>query len=122
MSTFDLVYTLWTKELSKFTTFSVLGPKLAKIRYLPLVFLPQILTKSLHSKCYPAQSHKYYSAMYMFLDQKKYLSTPDLRKWYNNPYIFEITKYGNSLPHGLRSGIHPVCVHNLPNAIWFNFE
>jgi len=53
---------------------------------------------------------------------KKYLSTPDLRKWHNNPYIFAITKYGNFLQHGLRSGIHLVCVYNLFNAIWCNIK
>jgi len=44
--------------------------KLAKIRYLPPAFLPQILTKSLHSKSYPTQFCKYFSAVYMVLDQK----------------------------------------------------
>jgi hypothetical protein len=53
---------------------------------------------------------------------KNYLSTSDLRKQHNNPNIFAISKYGNFLQHGLRSGVHLVCVHNLPDVIWFSFE
>jgi hypothetical protein len=53
---------------------------------------------------------------------KKNLSTPNLRKWHNNPLIFTITKYGNFLQYGLRSGIHLVCVYNLFDAIWYNIK
>ena len=62
-----------------------------------------------------------FSCVYGF-GPKKYLSTPDLRKWHNNPYIFAITKYGNFLQHGLRSGIHLVCLYNLFDAIWCNIK
>jgi hypothetical protein len=53
---------------------------------------------------------------------KKNLIPPDLRKWHNNPYIFAITIFGNFLRHGLRPGIHLVCVYNLFDAIWFNIK
>ena len=62
-----------------------------------------------------------FSYVYSF-GPKKYLSTPDLRKQHNNPNIFTISKYGNFLQHESRSGIHLICVHNLPDVIWFGFE
>ena len=56
------------------------------------------------------------------LGPKNYLSTSDLRKQHIYPNIFAISKYGNFLQHALRFGIHLVCVHNLPDVIWFSFE
>ena len=50
------------KRAEKIHNFQCFWPKLAKIRYYPLAFLSQILTKSLDSKCYPIQFYKYFSA------------------------------------------------------------
>ena len=53
---------------------------------------------------------------------KTYLSTSDFRKKHNNSNTFASSKYCNFLQHALRLGVHLVCIHNLPDLIWWSFE
>ena len=62
-----------------------------------------------------------FSYVYGF-GQKNYLSPIGFGNKHNQSNIFAIAKYGNVLHNVLRSGMHLVHVHNLPDVIWLTFK